>query len=82
METDRHSQMVVLVCDMYLHRIKSWLGRRNGKTLMHFTVQVFLFHTSMQHPVGGASWSAPSHWLLRVSAQYSIAVPFTLQNFK
>ncbi len=32
--------------------------------------------------VGDTSQSAHSHWLLQMSAQYSIAVPHTLQDFK
>ncbi len=41
-----------------------------GLNIIHFT----------ERAVGHASRSACSHWLLRVSAQYSIAVPFTPQN--
>ena len=35
-----------------------------------------------QHQVGDASRSSLSHWLLWVSAQYSIDVPFTLKDVK
>ena len=60
------------------YRRRGW-SQHGLYILLDVSLKTFIVCT--QHPGGDASWSARSRWLLWVSAQYSIFVPFTLQDF-
>lgn len=76
MTSNKHSYSTVAIIPQASTSFSALHLAGEIKVLFTLLAAIFLFYTSMQPPFSDVSQSARCHWLLRVPAQYSTAVPF------